>query len=120
LFDLKILVQIFQQCLKLDFFNKRLLFKEDFLKNFFIFSIFISLLFVFFNFILNKTLPIFFFFGLFFFLTTALSFLFLSYLGLYGVFILNFVSLFLFWVSLLFYIKEIFKNQKFYKIVVSK
>lgn len=40
--------------------------------------------------------PFFFFFGLFFLLTSFLSLLALSYLGLYGAFILNFISLTLF------------------------
>lgn len=45
---------------------------------------------------------VFFFFGLLFFLSTCLSFVFISYLGLYGVFKLNIITLFLFWVSILF------------------
>ncbi len=68
----------------------------------------------------NEGLPIFFYFGLFFFFTTLISFFVLSYLGLYGVFILNFVSLFLFWISLLFNFEWIFKKQQSNKIFISK
>ena len=67
---------------------------------------------------LNK--PIFFYFGMLFFLTTFLSFFFLSYLGLYGVFIINLISISLFWLSTLFFLKKIWKQQLFYKIVISK
>jgi len=64
--------------------------------------------------------PLFFYFGSFFFLTTFLSFFFLSYLGLYGVFVINFTSITLFWLSCLFFFKKIFTEQVFYKIVISK
>jgi hypothetical protein len=47
--------------------------------------------------------PLFFYFGLLFFLTTFLGFFFLSYLGLYGVFFINFLSISLFWASCLLY-----------------
>ena len=40
--------------------------------------------------------PIFFLFGTFFLFTIIFSFMFISYLGLYGVFLINLVSLFFF------------------------
>ena len=43
-----------------------------------------------------SNLPVFFYFGLIFILTTLSSFFLLSYLGLYGVFFLNLVSILLF------------------------
>lgn len=60
--------------------------------------------------------PIFFFFGVLFFSTVILSWLFFSYLGLYGIFQLNLITLFLFWVSLLFSAKSIFIQQKVFVI----
>jgi len=64
--------------------------------------------------------PVFFYFGVFFFLTTILSFLFFNYLGLYGVFCLNLLSLSLFWVSLLFYFNAILLNNMTYKVFLGK
>lgn len=64
--------------------------------------------------------PIFFYFGVFFFLTTAFSFLFFNFLGLYGVFSLNLVSLLSFWLSLVYYFNAIFVDNMLYKIVVGK
>lgn len=61
---------------------------------------FISQIFEFFT-VLDRTF-LFFFFGLLFFLSTVFSFVFISYLGLYGVFKLNIITLFLFWLSVLF------------------
>lgn len=46
--------------------------------------------------LLNSNLPIFFYFSMLFILTTLFSLLFLSYLGLYGVFIINLISIILF------------------------
>ena len=69
---------------------------------------------------LNFSEPLFFYFGCLFFLTTFLSFFFLSYLGLYGVFVLNFLSIFLFWLSCLMFFTKIITEQFFYKIVISK
>lgn len=65
------------------------------------------------------SIPVFFFFGVLFFMTVALSWFFFSYLGLYGIFTLNIVTLFLFWLSLLYYIKEIFVLQKVFTIKMS-
>ncbi len=60
--------------------------------------------------------PIFFYFGSLFFFTVIISWLFFSYLGLYGIFKLNFITLFLFWVSLLCTAQSIFVNQTIYVI----
>ncbi len=60
------------------------------------------------------TTPIFFYFGSLFFFTVIISWLFFSYLGLYGIFKINFITLFLFWISLLFSAKSIFVQQKIY------
>lgn len=65
-------------------------------------------------------IPFFFWFGSFFLLTIIFSFLFISYLGLYGVFFLNLTSLFCFWVSLLPYIKSIMVDQVVYNIFLGK
>lgn len=58
--------------------------------------------------------PIFFFSGVLFFTTVILSWFFFSYLGLYGIFKLNILSLVLFLLSLLFSAKSILINQKVY------
>lgn len=47
--------------------------------------------------------PIFFYSGLLFLLSTILSLILMSYLGLYGVFVTNLITLFIFWLSILFY-----------------
>lgn len=67
-----------------------------------------------------KNYPIFFFFGSLFFLTTFCSFFLLNQLGLYGVFISNFISLFGFYSSLLFYINDIFSNNLIFRINCGK
>lgn len=64
--------------------------------------------------------PVFFYFGVFFFFTTVLSFFFFNYLGLYGVFSLNLVSLFFFWIALIFYFNSIMLHGTTYKIFVGK
>jgi len=51
-----------------------------------------------------------------FFLSVFTSFFFLSYLGLYGVFYLNLITLTIFWISLLPYIFWIFEKNVFYKL----
>lgn len=62
--------------------------------------------------------PLFFFFACLFFTTVVASWLFFSYLGLYGIFKLNFLSLFFFWVSLLLTARSIFVDQKIFIIKV--
>ena len=69
---------------------------------------------------LVESVPLFFFFFTLFISTVIFSFVFISYLGLYGVFFINLVSLFLFWVSLIFYINEIFVYQNTYNIFLFK
>ena len=64
----------------------------------------------------GESTPYFFFFGALFFFTVIISWFFFSYLGLYGIYKLNLVTLFFFWVSLLFSAKCIFINQKVYLI----
>ncbi len=64
----------------------------------------------------SSEIPFFFYFFLLFISTVVFSFLFLSYLGLYGVFTINFTSLFFFWVSLLFYIDDILIHQSVYNL----
>jgi len=63
-----------------------------------------------------SVLPTFFFFFLLFFTSVFSSWLFFSYLGLYGVFKLNIITLFLFWASLINTFSDIFTNQKVYVI----
>lgn len=60
--------------------------------------------------------PLFFLFGTLFFTTVILSWFFFSYLGLYGIFQLNLLTLFMFLVSLMYYAKLIFIDQKVYVI----
>lgn len=63
--------------------------------------------------------PIFFYFGSLFFFTVISSWFFFSYLGLYGIFKLNIVSLGLFWVSLLCSARSILTLNKVYIIKLS-
>ena len=65
----------------------------------------------------NNT-PIFFYFGFLFFSTVIISWFFFSYLGLYGIFTLNILTLFFFWVSLLFSAKNILILNKIYIIKI--
>ena len=55
-----------------------------------------------------------FFFGMLFFSSVIFSWFFFSYLGLYGIFIFNLITLFFFWLSLLFFAKYIFIEQGVY------
>lgn len=64
--------------------------------------------------------PIFILFAVLFFLTSFFSLLSLSYLGFYGVFILNFATLFLLWASIIPYTYSIFKLNNFYYINLGK
>lgn len=64
--------------------------------------------------------PLFLYFGLLFLLTTIFSLIFLSYLGLYGVFILNLISITLFWFSMLYYFNLVISNNFFYYINLGK
>lgn len=62
--------------------------------------------------------PLFFFFAILLFIAVVLSWLFLSYLGLYGVFFLNFIPLLLFWVSLCLSFESILLNNTTYNIKI--
>lgn len=64
--------------------------------------------------------PLFILFGFFFMLTTFISLVLLHYLGIYGVFILNFISLFLLWVSLLYYIPLVFNDNIIYYVSLGR
>lgn len=64
--------------------------------------------------------PIFLMFGLLFLFTTIFSLICLSYLGLYGVFILNLVSISLFWLSMIYYFNIIMSNSYLYFINLGK
>lgn len=70
--------------------------------------------------IYSFNLPIFFYFGILFIFTTLCSLLLLSYLGLYGSFLLNMFTLFLFWFSTLLYINVFFIDNIFIKINLGK
>jgi len=59
-------------------------------------------------------------FGCLFLLTTLSSLIALSYLGLYGVFVLNLPPLFFFWISSIFFLKKVFFFHKAYIINFGK
>lgn len=69
---------------------------------------------------LNSNLPVFFYFGVLFVLSTIFSLFFLSYLGLYGVFILNLITIVMFWVSSIFYFNSFYVDNVSYKINLGK
>ena len=73
-------------------------------------------------FIINNYLnyPLFIFGGVFFCFTSFFSLIFLSYLGINGIFIINLISLFVFLISLLIYADSIFFNNNFYFIILGK
>lgn len=64
--------------------------------------------------------PLFFWGAFFFFLTSVFSLLFQFYLGFYGIFILNFVSLSFFFITMLLYVKSIFVLDYYYYIKLGK
>lgn len=70
--------------------------------------------------VLNLLGSLFIYFFLLFLFTVISSFVFLPYLGLYGVFFLNLISLSFFWISLIFYINKIFIHQYTYNIFLFK
>ena len=70
--------------------------------------------------IYSFNLPFFFYFGLLFILTTIFSLIFLSYLGFYGVFLINLISLIFFWLSTLLYFNIFFIDNIFIKINLGK
>lgn len=68
---------------------------------------------------LNKY-PLFLYTGLLFLTTTILSLICMSYLGLYGVFVVNLISITLFWISMLYYFNVIVSENTFYYINLGK
>lgn len=109
------------------FMNIHEITKFDLHKNFilphfcYIFVIIIKII----NFIFNLDIllhkyPIFLMFGLLFLFTTIFSLICLSYLGLYGVFILNLISISLFWLSMIYYFNIIMSNNYLYFINLGK
>ena len=67
-----------------------------------------------------KNLPLFFYFGMLFILTTISSLFLLSYYGFYGVFVLNLITLVLFWLSSIIYFDRFFIDNMTYKIDLGK
>ena len=70
--------------------------------------------------LLNSNLPIFFYFGVLFILSTVLSLFLMSYLGLYGVFFLNLITMVMFWISSIFYFNSFYIDNESYKINLGK
>lgn len=68
----------------------------------------------------GSNLPIFFYFGVLFILTTVFSLLLLSYYGFYGVFFLNLLTIILFWFSTIAYFNMFFVDNLSYKINLGK
>lgn len=66
------------------------------------------------NCVTENNTPLFFYFGSLFFFTVILSWFFFSFLGLYGIFKLNIITLGLFWFSLLLAAKSILVLNKIY------
>lgn len=71
-------------------------------------------------FLLGFNLPLFFYFGLIFIFTTLISLILLSYYGFYGVFILNLISIILFWFSSIIYFDTFFVDNISFKINLGK
>lgn len=72
------------------------------------------------NFIFDSNAPVFIYFGFFFLASTVISFLLMSYLGLYGVFIFNLFTIILFWLSTIMYIDNFFLENYQYKVNFGK
>lgn len=114
--------------LSYDFFNLNVMSISVFTETvtnliFFKFNVFISNLLNFnlnldYNFLYNH--PLFFYSGFLFLFSTLLSLILMSYLGLYGVFITNLITLFTLWVSVLLYFDFFFVENNFFKILVGK
>ena len=58
--------------------------------------------------------------GLLFFFTTTFSIISINYLGLYGIFMLNLITIFIFWLSSLVYIWSIFYKNVYFFISIGK
>lgn len=76
------------------------------------------------DFNLNQTFlhnnPIFFYSGFLFLFSTLVSLILMSYLGIYGVFIINLITLFTLWISVIIYFDFFFVENNFFKIIVGK
>lgn len=68
----------------------------------------------------RSNLPVFFYFGVLFILTTISSLILLSYYGFYGVFFLNLASIILFWFTTISYFNMFFIDNISYKINLGK
>ena len=68
----------------------------------------------------RSNLPVFFYFGILFILTTISSLVLLSYYGFYGVYFLNLISILLFWVTTVSYFNMFFIDNISYKINLVK
>jgi len=68
----------------------------------------------------RSNLPVFFYFGVLFILTTISSLILLSYYGFYGVFFLNLISIILFWFATISYFNMFFIDNISYKINLGK
>lgn len=64
--------------------------------------------------------PMFLFGGIYFSTSVLCSFLFLSYLGLYGTFYLNLLGITVFWLTLIPYIYTIFVDNVTYKLILGQ
>ena len=64
--------------------------------------------------------PIFFYSGFLFLFSTLFSLFLMSYLGLYGVFITNLITLFTLWISIIIYFDFFFVENNFFKIIICK
>lgn len=72
------------------------------------------------NYNLFQEYPLFFFCGFSFLFSTVISLLCMSYLSIYGVFIVNLITLFFFWLSVLFYLDFFLVSNNFIKIITGK
>lgn len=70
--------------------------------------------------IINGNTPVFFYFGLLFFFSNLISILLLSYLGFYGVFFINLLTILFFWLSTILYFNLFFYDNISYKIILFK
>lgn len=64
--------------------------------------------------------PIFIIFNILFLFTTIFSIISINYLGLYGIFLLNLITIFFFWLSTLTYIIDIFYSNKYFFLSIGR
>lgn len=76
--------------------------------------------FSFLSFFFNSSYPLFFFFALFFFFSSFFSLFLFQYLGLYGIFLLNLLTLFFFFISLAVEMPSFFFENLYYKFKLGK